>query len=246
MSILIKYTGKRYPAMELKASSQMTVNASQLLLKLTCLFSHYYGGPFQQAIIETQIGKVTGGWKHIFLIPSGTPFPCLTIPLEQWHAINCHWVICFQIPTFHLCRTSSLLVPLPDGPISAQPHGHCWDGYQVAGILSPAHASWEDVMGCMAASRTTMAEGHTGRISSAWELHSGSWSQPFPDTGCISSEVHPWNMHIYRPLIYRQKSKNWLCLGSNWQLFSPFQNVAITQLGLDPSYPAVCSASMGL
>lgn len=93
--------------------------------------------------------------------------------------------------------------PAADGLVSAQPHGHCWDGYQVAGILSPGHVPWEDVVGCTAASRTTVVQGHAGRMSLAWELRFGSWPQPSPGTGWFSSEVHPWYVHIYGRLIYR-------------------------------------------
>lgn len=94
--------------------------------------------------------------------------------------------------------------------------------------------------GMQVTSRTTMAWGYIGRMSLDWEPCFGSWPQPFPGTGWFSWKVHPWHMHICRPLIHRPKSKNLQLLGKNQQWFSLLQNVAISHLGLDPS-PCIIS-----
>lgn len=62
----------------------------------------------------------------------------------------------------------------------------------------------------------------------------------FPGTGHFSWKVHPWHMHICRPLMHRQKSKNLQFLEKNQQWFCLLQNVAISHLGLDPS-PCIIS-----
>lgn len=162
------------------------------------------------------------------------------------------WVICFQIHIFHLSRKPLLQVPLQMDLIVLGPTAAAKMGTKLqAPCPQDTHSgkmSWDAWLHQGPPWPKATLEAHLGSCilapgPSPFLAQDGLVQKCIPS---ICAHIDPWYTDLCRPLIHRQKSKNWQLLGNNWQRFSPLQNATIPHLGLDPSHPAVCIASMGL